>query len=356
MMNTCPRLLYEKTEHGIALTACYGIDGRIFLPDKIVCDEGDAPSKEGISLRKCVSYPITAIAPYAFAEKEICSDDLVWEDPELVEICNIRHLKTTDIEEIRLPQGIREIGRYAFYRCRNLKKLTLSDGILDIGGGAFTGCHLEEAEIHFHHGEQSALKSIVDEVRFSIHARLYYYGGAKEAQDVSAMMEEEKRQNVQIADVLFPEHYEEAVENTPARLLYTSHHGAGGYYRQCFYNRELDYKKYDSLLPWAIAEETEEVVIRLSMGRLKYPYKLSESARENYLAYIREHEETAVKLFVTEEDIESIRFLSEQKLWTEKAVSVGIDAASKLGKTEIAGLLMEEKHKNGSRRKRTFEL
>lgn len=342
MTNTCLRLHYQKTEQGITLTACYGVDGRIVLPDKIVCG-GE-------------SYPITAIAPYAFAEKELSSDDFVWEDPELMEIRDIRHLKTTDLEEIRLPQDIREIGRYAFYRCRHLKKLTLSDGILDIGGGALTGCRLDEVEIHFHHGEQSALKSIVDEVRFSIHARLYYYGSGEEVQDVSPAPEEGKCKNVQIADVLFPEHYEEAVENTPARILYTNHHGAGGYYRQCFYNRELDYKKYDSLLRWAIAEETEEVVVRLSMGRLKYPYKLSESAREDYLAYIREHEETAVKLFVTEEDVDGIRFLSEEKLWTEEALRVGIDAASELGKTEIAGLLMEEKHKNGSRRKRTFEL
>ena len=58
--------------------------------------------------------------------------------------------------------------------------------------------------------------------------------------------------------VLFPEHYEEAVENTPARLLVTHHHGAGGYYRQCFYDRELDYKKYDETFFRARAEEEPE--------------------------------------------------------------------------------------------------
>ena len=41
------------------------------------------------------------------------------------------------------------------------------------------------------------------------------------------------------ARLVFPEHYEEAVENTPARILFTQHHGSGNNYRQCFYNKEM---------------------------------------------------------------------------------------------------------------------
>ena len=48
--NLCPELHYRTTSSGIMLTACYGTDGCIILPDTI----------DGI--------PITAIAPYAFAE------------------------------------------------------------------------------------------------------------------------------------------------------------------------------------------------------------------------------------------------------------------------------------------------
>ena len=68
------------------------------------------------------------------------------------------------------------IGRYAFYRCRNLKTLILSDSLLEIGGGAFTGCRLEAVEIHFFQGEKSCLRSIVDEIRFAVRARLFYEG------------------------------------------------------------------------------------------------------------------------------------------------------------------------------------
>lgn len=72
------------------------------------------------------------------------------------------------------------------------------------------------------------------------------------------------------------EHYEEAVENTPARILETHHHGAGGYYRQCFYNRELDYKKYDEMFYHTVAEDTEETAVELALDRLRFPEELSE--------------------------------------------------------------------------------
>lgn len=323
-MNTCPRIHYQVTGQGLVLTACYGVDGRICLPDEI---EGR---------------PFTAIAPYAFSENETSGEDLVWIDPDLSMLRDIRRLKTTDIAEIRLPSGIREIGRYAFYRCRNLEKLTLCDGILEIGGGAFNGCRLKEVEIHCRNGKKSALKSIVDEIRFPIHARIFY-----SLTDKVCLLP---------ADLLFPEHYEEAVENTPARILYTSHHGAGGYYRQCFYDREVDYKKYDGLLPWAIAHEEEETVIRLAMGRLKYPYDLSEKARDDYEDYLAGHQEEAARFFVTEEDLESIEYLSDRKLWSREGLTAGIEAASRQHRTEIAARLMEVMHREFSGRKKSFDL
>lgn len=330
-MNTCPRIRYQETRQGLVLTACYGADGRICLPDEI---EGRA---------------VTAIAPYAFSDSELSDSDLVWTDQNLSMLKDIRRLKTTDIVEVRLPAGIREIGRYAFYRCRNLEKLILSDGILEIGGGALNGCRLKEVEIYCREGKKSALKSIVDEIRFSVHARIYYFRG-------TPVMYAQGKEAAEIADLLFPEHYEEAVENTPARILYTSHHGAGGYYRQCFYDRELDYRKYDGLLPWAVAHEEEETVIRLAMGRLKFPYSLSEKARADYEAYLAGHQQEAARLFVTEEDLESIEYLSGRKLWSREGLMAGLDAASGQQRTELAGRLLEILHRQFSGSRKSFDL
>ena len=91
----------------------------------------------------------------------------------------------------------------------------------------------------------------------------------------------------QEAKLLFPEHYEEAVENTPARILETHHHGAGGYYRQCFYDRELDYRKYDEMFYHTVAEDTEETAVELALNRLRFPAELSDKNRQGYEEYLK---------------------------------------------------------------------
>lgn len=319
MSQLCPKICYQEKDGGLILTACYGVDGQIYLPDEIH------------------GKPIISIAPYAFSDREPSAEDLCWISEEAESFLDLHRLKKEEVTEIRLPEGVREIGRYAFYRCRNLRKLILSDSLREIGGGALTGCHIREVELWFLKGEQSALSSILDEMRYSILARLYY--------------REDK-----MAQVLFPEHYEEAVENTPARILYTSHHGAGGYYRQCFYARVLDYQKYDALLPRAVAEEAEETVIHLVLGRLKHPYRLSEKAAESYGDYLTEHLETAARILVAEEDMEGLRFLSEKDLWTRQSLSAALEQAADLKKTEIIAFLTEEKASKFRAAKKSFEL
>ena len=120
-----------------------------------------------------------------------------------------------------LPGSMEQIGNYAFYRCFQLRELVFSDALTDVGSGAFNGCRLERLEIRFRDGMRSALKFILDEQRYALDVRLVFRGEGDAGE----------------ARVFFPEHFEEAVENTPARILETHYHGSGGDYRQCFYNR-----------------------------------------------------------------------------------------------------------------------
>lgn len=317
MIISYPEIHYQKENGGIRITACYGEDGRVFLPERI---EGQ---------------PVTAIGAYAFSEGGESPEDLVWGQEGKQE-----KLRAERIQELHLPDGVCRIGRYAFYRCRNLAKLTLSDGILEIGGGALTGCRPGQIEIHLRRGEQSALKSILDEVRFAIRATLYYHRAEGK---------------IEVAKVLFPEHYEEAVENTPARLLYTSHHGAGGYYRQCFYDRKLDFPKYDALLPRAVAEETPETVTELAIQRLLFPVGLSKKAKEEYETFLREHGGQAAAFLVDKEELDGLRLLMDGGLLEEAAFEIGIETALKQGKTALVSLLMEERSRRFPRKKKTFE-
>ena len=56
----CPEVHYKIIPSGIMITGCYGTDGQVILPDEI---EGG---------------PVTAIAPYTFAEDRIDEGTLVW--------------------------------------------------------------------------------------------------------------------------------------------------------------------------------------------------------------------------------------------------------------------------------------
>ena len=121
---------YKKTEKGMMITEYYGNDSYVVLPDEI---EGE---------------PVTILGDYAFS-------------------------RNLSVEEIWMPLELKEVGRYAFYRCRNLRKLVLGNRLLDMGGGALTGCHLEEVEIYLQDGKKSSLKSIVEEMRYQM--RIYLH-------------------------------------------------------------------------------------------------------------------------------------------------------------------------------------
>ena len=41
-----------------------------------------------------------------------------------------------EIQEIRIPDGVRELGNYTFYGCRNLVTLEMTDSVKTIGGGS----------------------------------------------------------------------------------------------------------------------------------------------------------------------------------------------------------------------------
>ena len=76
----------------------------------------------------------------------------------------------------------------------------------------------------------------------------------------------------------FPEYYEEAVENTPARIIDTHWHGSGYKYRQCFPETKLNLRLYDELFPYAVANEFGDTCMNLALNRQdEVAEKLSET-------------------------------------------------------------------------------
>lgn len=322
------KIYYREKSGGIEILRCFGIEGRVEIPgmidDKLVI----------------------SAAPYAFSshmdEKEDLKNASLWEVSDGLEFGREEHvLAGNDVEEIVFPYTLKEIGRYIFYGCGNLKKLEFSDSLMQIGCGAFTGCHaLEKLTVHMEQGKKSGVKEMLGEMwqRIDVNFLYEYEEDGIEKSDIM-----HRRENKSEARLVFPEHYDEAVENTPARILYTEYHGSGSNYRQCFYDRKLNYQEYDRLFEMAVAMDKLEVLVDMSFGRLEFPYGLTGNARENYREYIRKNLEDIAEYLVKQEDMHRLEMISSQKLWTLEGIDSALDCASKRKETEVSAFLMNER-------------
>ena len=118
---------------------------------------------------------------------------------------------------------------------------------------------------------KSYLKDVLDELPESL--RVQYFQ-QKDPEGGKEQFEE--------AHLVFPEFYEEGVENTPARILETHVHGSGISYRNSFQSRKFDFYQYDLLFPYAEALESPKLVADLVLGRLRWPLGLTQKAKEQY--------------------------------------------------------------------------
>ena len=322
------KIYYREKSGGIEILRCFGMGGRVEIPgmieDKLV----------------------VSAAPYAFSshmdEKEELKNACLWKVSDGLGFGREEHvLAGNDVEEIVFPDTLKEIGRYIFYGCGNLRKLEFSDSLMQIGCGAFTGCHaLEKLTVHMRQGKKSGVKEMLGEMwqRIDVNFLYEYEEDGIEKSDIM-----HRRENKSEARLVFPEHYDEAVENTPARILYTEYHGSGSNYRQCFYDRELNYQEYDRLFEMAVAMDKLEVLVDMSFGRLEFPYGLTGNARKNYREYIRKNLEDIAEYLVKQEDMHRLEMISSQKLWTLEGIDSALDCASKRKETEVSAFLMNER-------------
>lgn len=325
------KIYYKKEKEETKLLKCFGTDSVVNIPGQI----GDCK--------------FTSIGAYGFSE----GGEDIWQKEKYVQTeetgldskvfkQTLKPLYGNEVKKIQLPDTIQEIQDYAFYRCFALEELSLSDQVKRIGGGVFTGCRVKNIKVDFYGGEASCLKDIVGEIRHELYVTLRYH------QTIS--------ESVETAKLVFPEYYEEAVENTPARILETHYHGSGCHYRQCFYNRELDFRKYDELFKTAVAQEQEAIVMELAVKRLRYPYRLSAAAKEQYETYLVQRWEKVGIQFIAQEDFGSLHWLLESKYVNIEQMEMLIEYAARNQKTEILGLLMNEKQTKFQMQRKTFEL
>jgi hypothetical protein len=230
------------------------------------------------------------------------------------------------LEEIFLPETVRRVGRYCFYDCSNLHRITFCGTLADWGSGVFTRCHqVRELCVSTDAEGRSHLKDVLDELPEELLVEYRMPGVAKQNNGTSSAEEEtaeEKTAGAQMAApipkkvcerafLVFPEFYEEGVENTPARILETHVHGSGISYRNCFQGRKFDFVQYDALFFQARAMESSEVVMQMVTGRLWHPLGLTEKARLQYQTYVFAHAKEFGDWLIARREMDGVRWLVE---------------------------------------------
>lgn len=327
MVLLCEKRMGTDGASRIRVLECRGLDSLAVIPIRI---------EEAF---------VTELSPYLFSaytnyEKEEASSSFWWSDREgridEKEAFALPALKGNHVEGLSLPSSLEKVGAYAFYNCEKIKRLEVYSTTLDWGTGVFTGCSkVEHVTIHMDEGRKSCMKEILSELRQTLSVT---YLGSQEAR------------------LIFSEFFEEAVENTPARILVTNTHGCGKRYRNAFVNTQFQFKEYDSLFPHVQVQESEELAARVALGRLLYPYQLAAGHDAMYQEYLREHCVAAACQAVKYRNMEELRWLMDHISYDSGQMEKVIEAAVKAGVSDMVSYLMDQIRQKGIAKRRRFQL
>lgn len=294
MTNRFEEYEIEKKNDTVIICRCYVCGGTIEIPKEI----------DGCPVTEIGNYAFSALGPVGEEDTSMCGEKL---------------------QEIILPKTIKRIGKYAFYGCSQLQEISFYSNISDIGAGAFTGCHrVNKLNVTLVKGEKSCLRELLLELR--------------EKQLVVLQSEQGE------ARLVFPEFFEEAVENTPARILETHTHGSGMWYRNCFIETQLQFDLYDKRFPWAKEDEELDTVLEMTFGRLLYPIALSQEAEIKYKEFLTEHFEETCKWTISRTEFDEIQYLVKEIVTEKNMLQQMIHISGEQQKEEIFSYLMNEKH------------
>lgn len=254
---------------------------------------------------------------------------------DVTEIDAFAYAEDRTVTSVSFPEGLKKIGAHAFYNCRSLYRIRLGSSDTDIGDGAFKNCErLKEIEIVKNGGIKS-LKAVLFDAHRQVRVRLIYPDGE--------------------ALLVFPYFMDNFEENTPARIVMHISEGAGTPYRECIYSGDVDYKAYDALFNTGINLDIYDSAAEIAVCRLRFPYKLSDGARETYESFIKENVTRYFSGLLTDNKTEAINELLQLDIIDKEMVSGMIDDARQKNRPEAVAVLMERYGKMENGRKKRYE-
>jgi hypothetical protein len=320
------KIQYIPVEGGAAVLSCTGPGSALCLPEEI----------EGLAVRE--------ICAYAFSSPEAAEHLPAGTEIRTAETGSPaapgsaeKFLGGPALQEIILPRGIRSIGEYAFYNCVSLCRIGLGEGDAQVGNGAFMNCgSLGRIDFSAPPDAETCLSGLLTEIQREV--RVTFRSGGE------------------TAAWIFPEYYEESVENAPARIFEHFIHGAGYRYRQCFNGSRLEAEDYDAQFFKARAEAEPATALRIALVRLRCPYRLLEAAKNQYLFHLKENAAAAAELLIADDDPEGLAFLAARGILTRESIGSAVEAAARKGRAECLSILLNEQHTRFTPREKSFEL
>ena len=97
--------------------------------------------------------------------------------------------------------------------------------------------------------------------------------------------------------------------------------------------------------------------MQLAFGRLSFPYMLSDTHKEQYLSFLKEHDSTCSELVLdSEEDVELLMLLCREDYFSEERFDVWLESCIRRGNARLSGILMEERRKRfpAEKKKKTY--
>ncbi len=300
------KFAYQKKQDGICILRCYGSSARVVIPEEIQ------------------SVPVTEVSAYAFAEE-------LEEEPKntsgLPCICG------KNLEELYLPRSVQRLGRYIFYNCLNLQKLSLYSNLAYMGAGAFTGCeNLSYLELHCLPG-RSCLREILQDLKQKVTVDC-----CLEREDLA----EDGSGNGPAFRLVYPEFFEEAVENTPARIISTQTHGMGIQYRNAFRNTQVVFEEYDRL--FETGKYNIDLITLAEMAMARLHYELEENARKEYTHWLSQNIRSGAEFCIMKKELDNMRWLAADFAADQGQIELLLDIAKQETLPEVVSMLMDIKH------------
>lgn len=354
------KFICDIGKNGVRILRCFGYDGQVELPEKIhgldVTELGayafagtvrrqEAGVKYLAELREVLPGGICGDGQRedkqdsrGVDEEQNQREVLVWDWEECAqELLSDETLadgtpavRGNGLTAVFLPESLERIGAYAFYLCERLERISLYSSVRDLGAGLFTGCcGVKSLKLRMVPGARSCLKEVLAELKQTLRVDVLDMEGRVTAK------------------LLFPEYFEESIENTPARILTQEMHGCGHRYRNAFSGTELQYAVYDKLFAHIQVQESAGLVTELVLGRLMYPVQLSEERKRVYEEYAAGHGREAVNAALISGDMGILRFVGQAEWCTDECMKDMLSQAGERRDAQATGVLMELRRRRG---------